>query len=819
MSDGMRAGAGLSGLPLQRKIPLIVLALFALVLGTGIVISYYEVRHAAELAAADRLQSLSQAIASVSAGPVAARVTNAKRVAGDTAIVNALRNPARPSDASVRKAFSALMTSAADSGAIGLWTRAGRPVGPLVLEVPEPRQDIPRDVQQNIQQNIQQEIERVERGDSLAVGSFRSVKGRTSYWIVVPVLDHDKTVLGYLAQERILLNNSAALKSVNGLMGPEIDGFLRNTRDSLWLRFSGQVVSFPSNTRPYLGLIEIADRSGKGEVLSSTASVAGTPFAVTVERPLSSVLERPLAAIRRLSIVAILLVIFGAIAAWFFVHRLVAPLGEVTRAAEAIAAGDYSHRVNPHGGDEVGRLAVAFNHMVERVETASAESSRAVTRLTQSVDTQQFLADASRAVAGAISDEHLLADLVRLCVPRLADYATIHLVEEDGDIRRIETLHYDPDQQSAVRELVKHYPYHVDDRSEVAQVIRSQQPMLIPEIDLASVRATADADTKRLLDRVRPSSFMCVPLIARGRAFGAMSFTMTDSGRRYTSDELEIALEIARRTAVAIDNAMIYRRSLSLRLEAEAASTAKSDFLAKMSHEIRTPINAMMGYAELLQMGIAGPITPNQKAQLDRIRASGTHLTELVGEILDLAKIEAGRMSVEEKVASVGEVADAALALIRPQAATKGVELGSSTNGNGSAPTFIGDPQRVQQILTNLLSNAVKFTPGGGQVSVHCNLRPRLETPNGREAVEHDWACVTVMDTGVGIARDDLDRIFQPFVQVDDGYTRNHGGTGLGLTISRSLAQMMGGDITVESDVGAGSRFTLWLPSPDSCNA
>jgi signal transduction histidine kinase len=188
----------------------------------------------------------------------------------------------------------------------------------------------------------------------------------------------------------------------------------------------------------------------------------------------------------------------------------------------------------------------------------------------------------------------------------------------------------------------------------------------------------------------------------------------------------------------------------------------------------------------------------------------------MVGEILDLAKIEAGRMSVEARVASAGEVADAALALIRPQAATKGVEVATTTNGNGK-PAFIGDPQRVQQILTNLLANAVKFTPGGGRVSVHCDLRSRQENPKG--SGEHDWACVTVRDTGVGIAPDDFDRIFQPFVQVDDGYTRNHGGTGLGLTISRSLAQMMGGDLTVESDVGVGSQFTLWLPSPDSCIA
>ena len=800
----VRGSGRLSGLPLQRKIPLIVLALFAFVLGTGIVVSYYEVRHAAELAAADRLKSLSGAIASVAAQPVTLRVQNLRRVAGDPAIIDALRHPDRAYGPDVRRAMSPILSTPADTGVTGLWTRGGRPLGSLGLDLPERRQ------------SIHEEIERVERGDSLAVGPFRSTNRRTAYWIVVPVLDRDSTRLGYLAQERVVANNPAALRGVNSLMGPEIDGFLRNASDSLWLRFDGSIVARSSNTRPYLGSIDIADRTGKGEVLSSTSRLPGTPFAVTVERSLDSVLARPFAAIRRLALLAILLVMIGAIAAWFFVHRLVAPLGEVTRAAEAIAMGDYSHRVAPHGGDEVGRLAVAFNHMIERVETASGESTRAVATLTKSVDTQQFLADASRAVAGALSDEHLLADLVKLCVPRLADYATIHLLEEDGEIRRIETLHYDPAQQSAVRELVKHYPNHVDDKSHVSEVIRSQKPMLIPAIDLPSVRASADDETKRLLDRIGPTSFMCVPLIARGRAFGAMSFTMTDSGRTYTEEELEIALEVAGRTAVAIDNSLIYRRSLALRMEAEAASTAKSDFLAKMSHEIRTPINAMMGYAELLEMGIAGPVTTAQKAQLDRIRASGNHLTQLVGEILDLAKIEAGRMSVEQKVASVGDVADAALALIRPQAATKGVAVGGTTNGNGK-PTFIGDPQRVQQILTNLLSNAVKFTAGGGQVSVQCGLRPRQENPSGRG--EHDWACVTVKDTGVGIARDDFDRIFQPFVQVDDGYTRNHGGTGLGLTISRSLAQMMGGDITVESDIGIGSRFTLWLPSPESCNA
>jgi signal transduction histidine kinase len=291
-----------------------------------------------------------------------------------------------------------------------------------------------------------------------------------------------------------------------------------------------------------------------------------------------------------------------------------------------------------------------------------------------------------------------------------------------------------------------------------------------------------------------------------------MAFAMAASGRAFGSDDLDLAVELGRRTAAAIDNAIIYRQSIALRMEAEAASNAKSDFLAKMSHEIRTPINAMMGYAELLQMGISGPVTEMQTKQLARIRASGDHLTSLIDEILDLAKIEAGRMAVHAAIGRAADPVDAALALIRPLASAKGVEIEATVESDSRA-SYVGDPQRVQQILANLLSNAVKFTESGGRVSVSCGSGMRPGSPSSDPA---RWTWIEVADTGVGIAEDDLDRIFQPFIQVDGGYTRSHGGTGLGLTISRTLAQMMGGDITVTSAPGRGSRFTLWLSAPNS---
>jgi len=345
----------------------------------------------------------------------------------------------------------------------------------------------------------------------------------------------------------------------------------------------------------------------------------------------------------------------------------------------------------------------------------------------------------------------------------------------------------------------------------VPTVIRTQRPRVLASVDVQQIkRAAKNEEVVRLVDEVSPSSFMCVPLVARGHAFGAMSFTMTDSGRRFGDEDLDVAAELARRTAAAIDNAIIYRQSLALRMEAEAASRAKSDFLAKMSHEIRTPINAMIGYAELLEMGLSGPVSEQQQAQLSRIRASGDHLTSLVSEILDLAKIESGRVSVRPAVAVAADAADAALSLIRPQAVAKGVQLSNKASGKVTAE-YVGDPQRVQQILTNLLSNAVKFTDAGGTVEVRYGVGAH---PGDRD---RRWAYISVGDTGLGIAPADHERIFHPFVQVDGGYTRAHGGTGLGLAISRGLAQMMSGDVTVDSAVGAGARFTLWLPAPDSC--
>ncbi|HEX5869313.1 MAG TPA: ATP-binding protein, partial [Longimicrobium sp.] len=247
------------------------------------------------------------------------------------------------------------------------------------------------------------------------------------------------------------------------------------------------------------------------------------------------------------------------------------------------------------------------------------------------------------------------------------------------------------------------------------------------------------------------------------------------------------------------------------RRAADDANRAKSQFLANMSHELRTPINAITGYAELLELGIGGSLTDQQRHQVDRIRASSQHLTTLVNEVLDLAKVESGQMTAERERVPVAEVLADALTLVQPQAARRGLRLADNTS-NAKEAAFMGDRDRVRQVLANLLSNAVKFTEPGGRVTL-CAAVTDEPDRDARLPGGGPWLRIDVEDTGMGIPPERLSTIFEPFVQVDDSYTRQAGGTGLGLTISRRLARLMEGDLTVRSTLDRGSCFTLWLPA------
>jgi PAS domain S-box-containing protein len=234
---------------------------------------------------------------------------------------------------------------------------------------------------------------------------------------------------------------------------------------------------------------------------------------------------------------------------------------------------------------------------------------------------------------------------------------------------------------------------------------------------------------------------------------------------------------------------------------AESANIAKSEFLTAMSHELRTPLNAIGGYAELLDLGLGGPTTPEQKDYIERIRRSQQHLLRIISDLLNFSRIEAGQLSYEMSEFSLSAVIGAVVPLIEPQARAKGVSLAIDEADQECAA--IADRAKVELILLNLLTNAVKFTKGGGKVVVACRADAK-------------FARIIVTDTGVGIAEDKLDAIFEPFVQLGRSLSSAHEGTGLGLAISRDLARAMKGDLTVSSTPDVGSAFTLSLPQPST---
>jgi signal transduction histidine kinase len=250
--------------------------------------------------------------------------------------------------------------------------------------------------------------------------------------------------------------------------------------------------------------------------------------------------------------------------------------------------------------------------------------------------------------------------------------------------------------------------------------------------------------------------------------------------------------------ATDVQRARLLVREQAARRDAESANRTKGDFLAVMSHELRTPLSAIIGYQELLADGITGPVNEAQQQQLGRIKVSARHLLQLIDEILTYSRAEAGKEEVRYDVATVNAILDEAAALIEPLAAEKGVAF--SVGRLDASVAIQTDPHKVRQILVNLLSNAIKFTDPGGNVS----LRAR----EGDAQIE-----LAIADTGIGIPTQYLDRIFDPFWQVEQKATRRAGGTGLGLAVSRRLARLLGGEIVVTSVVGRGSVFTVTLPA------
>ena len=422
----------------------------------------------------------------------------------------------------------------------------------------------------------------------------------------------------------------------------------------------------------------------------------------------------------------------------------------------------------------------------------------------QAVDASRradFLAAASRDLSRSLDQDSTRALVRQSALPRKGTWCIVDVIESNGAIHRLAVIHPDPAKQELARSLADRWYPKPEDPSDVLSLTRlaGGEPLVItPDSEAALVAAVHGPENLAILRQLGFGALLVVPLIVRDTVIGTITFVTPEGGDPFSQEEISLASDLADRCAMALDNARLYREADVLRASANEANRAKSAFLGSMSHELRTPLNAIGGYVELLQAASHGPLNPEQRADLGRIKHNQEHLIALIAQILTFVRTESGRMEYQFANVPVHAVMEDVCHLLDGTARERRVAL--EIQAEDFDASVWADPDRVRQILVNLVMNAVKYCPTGkGRITLN-------------SSATDDTVNIHVADTGPGIPAEKLEAIFEPFVQLAGGVASRQGGVGLGLAISRDLARAMKGDLTVESTVGVGSRFTLTLP-------
>ncbi|HKZ08502.1 MAG TPA: ATP-binding protein [Methylomirabilota bacterium] len=547
-------------------------------------------------------------------------------------------------------------------------------------------------------------------------------------------------------------------------------------------------------------IAHVAEGLSGGRVLAAHAAIGNLGWMVFVERPAADAYAPLRAPIARSAVIFVLGLGLSVLASVLLARRMVAPIRTLQEGAARIGAGELGHRITLRTGDELealgdelnrsaAQLAESYANLEQKVEARTRELATANAGLTEALQELQALGEVSRALSSTLDLETVLSTIVtRASELAHTDSCTVYEYDEGTEQLLLRATH---DLDEAVVAVAKRSPIR---RGEgvAGRLALTREPIEIPDM------AEAGAYTGPLRDvllRTGTRALLGVPLLHEDRLVGALTVNRKTPGA-FAPEIVALLRTFASQSALAIQNARLYREIAEKSRELEAASRHKSEFLANMSHELRTPLNAILGFSEVLHEGMFGEVNEKQAEYLRDILESGRHLLSLINDILDLSKIEAGRMELDSADFDLPSAIENALTLVRERAGRRGIQLGHATDR--ALGVVHADERKLKQVLLNLLSNALKFTPEGGRVDV-------------RAVSRGDHAEISVADTGVGIAPEDQETIFEEFRQVGASEKKVEG-TGLGLALSRRFIELHGGRMWVTSEVGKGSVFSFTLP-------
>jgi signal transduction histidine kinase/HAMP domain-containing protein len=535
------------------------------------------------------------------------------------------------------------------------------------------------------------------------------------------------------------------------------------------------------------------DLQGK-PVLTAHSTIQPLRWTVFVEQPREEAFAGLYASIERTIGLGAFGVLLAVVASLVLARRMVRPIRALQEGAAKIGAGELGLRLHLKTGDELEALADQFNRMTAQLQESYATLEQKVEERTQalgrSVQELKALGEVSRAVSSTLDLDTVLSTIVaRANQLAETDSCSIWEYDEGTESFRIRATQTVADELGETQRAVEIRK----GEGALGRLAETLEPVQI--LDIAAEEAY-DSPLREVLTRSGSRALLAVPLLREDRLVGGLVVSRKAAGE-FPPQTVDLLKTFATQSVLAIQNAGLFQEIDDKSRQLEVANRHKSEFLASMSHELRTPLNAIIGFSEVLVDRMFGDLTDKQEEYLKDIYSSGRHLLSLINDILDLSKVEAGRMELELAAFDLPRAIEDAMTLVRGRADVHGIRLGVDIDPQ--LGEFIGDERKFKQILLNLLSNAVKFTPEGGTIAV--DAMPA----NG--AVE-----VSVTDTGIGVAAEDQALIFEEFRQASTDHAGKREGTGLGLALTKKLVELHGGTIAVKSELGTGSTFTFTLP-------